>query len=42
MAAILSRGRWVNFGVTSDPAELPILPGHNLLCTNASEYNPKF
>ena len=26
--------------VTSDPAESPILPGQNMLCTYASEYNP--
>ena len=29
-------GRWV----TSDPAELPFLPGRKKLCTNAVEYNP--
>ena len=29
-------GRWV----TSDPAELPFLPGRKKLCTNAIEYNP--
>ena len=28
-------GRWV----TSDPAELPFLPGRKKLCTNAVEYN---
>ena len=25
----------------SDPAESPILPGRNMLCTNAGEYNPQ-
>ena len=29
-------GRWV----TSDPAELPFLPGRKKLCTDAVEYNP--
>ena len=29
-------GRWV----TSDPAELPFLPGRKKLCINAVEYNP--
>ena len=29
-------GRWV----TSDPAELPFLPGRKKLCTSAVEYNP--
>ena len=26
--------------VTFDPAESPIPPGQNILCTYASEYNP--
>ena len=30
-------GRWV----TSDPAELPFLPGRKKLCTSAVEYNPQ-
>ena len=29
-------GRWV----TSDPTELPFLPGRKKLCTRAVEYNP--
>ena len=29
-------GRWV----TSDPAELPFLPGRKKLCTSTVEYNP--
>ena len=30
----------INCWVTSDPAKSHILPGQNMLCTYASEYNP--
>ena len=34
-------GHSPSYWVIFDPAESPILPGRNMLCTNAGEYNPQ-
>ena len=36
VSAPLPISSWVNY----DPVEIPILPGQNMFCTYASEYNP--